>query len=340
LPDQRKSHYLHISISLSDRIDVISTRQLRYFEALARFEHFGRAAEHCAVTQPALSMQIIQLERELGVTLVERRPNGATLTGAGQEVARRAAEILLGLRGLADFAASCQAPLSTSLRLGVIPTVAPYLLPLLLPHLRDRHPGLELLVRETLTGTLVADLLAAGLDLLLVALPVDHPDIETMVIGEDRFLLAVPAGRPGEADARVSLDSLDGERLQAGSPGGCGNARRVEPRDAGAPGRQRLRRHAATGDQRSLRVAARRHPAAALRRSRARTRPRPCLAKILAAQTGVHPFRRSDPAGLARLRRARAAARCDLTQRLPGEDAHLSPARAGREEGRCPRRRP
>jgi LysR family hydrogen peroxide-inducible transcriptional activator len=221
LRDQRKSHYLRISISLSDRIDVISTRQLRYFEALARFEHFGRAAEHCAVTQPALSMQIIQLERELGVTLVERRPNGAVLTGAGQEVARRAAEILLGLRGLAEFAASCQAPLSSPLRLGVIPTVAPYLLPLLLPHLRDQYPGLELLVRETLTGTLVADLVETGLDLLLVALPVDHPDIETMVIGEDRFLLAVPAGRPGEFNARVSLDALDGERLLLLDEGHC-----------------------------------------------------------------------------------------------------------------------
>ncbi|MGL4973928.1 MAG: LysR family transcriptional regulator, partial [Bosea sp. (in: a-proteobacteria)] len=148
---------------------MISTKQLRYFDALARLGHFGRAAAHCAVTQPALSMQIGALEQQLGVTLVERRPNGIALTAAGEEVARRAANILLDVHGLTEFAASCRAPLSTPIRLGVIPTIAPYLLPHMLPELRARHPELALQIRETQTDALVTELLATQLDLLIVA---------------------------------------------------------------------------------------------------------------------------------------------------------------------------
>lgn len=200
---------------------MISTKQLRYFDALARHGHFGRAADACAVTQPALSMQISQMEQQLGVVLVERRSTGIALTAAGLEIARRAAEILVALRALSEFAASCRAPLSTPIRLGVIPTVAPYLLPRLLPRLRERCPDLALQIRETQTHALLDELIAADLDLLVVALPLEHPEIETMAVRADRFLLAVPAGDRVYPEARVSPEVLRNERLLLLEEGHC-----------------------------------------------------------------------------------------------------------------------
>src|SRR4051812_35712487 len=108
---------------------MVTLRQLRYFEALARIRHFGMAADRCAVTQPALSMQIKELERELGVELVERRGNAVVLTLAGQEIAERAEAILGQVRELSELARQHHGVLSGSLRLGMIPSVAPYLLP-------------------------------------------------------------------------------------------------------------------------------------------------------------------------------------------------------------------
>src|SRR5262249_44219548 len=121
---------------------MISLRQLRYFQAVARHEHFGRAAEACAVSQPALSMQIQDLEKELKVTLVERRRQGVQLTEAGREVARRAERILTDVRDLADYARHRAGVLSGPLHLGVIPSIAPYLLPPLLPLVRADFPDL------------------------------------------------------------------------------------------------------------------------------------------------------------------------------------------------------
>ena len=192
---------------------MISTRQLRYFDALARHGHFGRAAEHCAVTQPALSMQIAAMERDLGVDLIERRSSGIALTGAGREIARRVEKILNDLRDITDYAANCKAPLTAPIHLGVIPTIAPYMLPRLLLLLRERHPALELHVRETQTRSLLAELLDGTLDLVVLALPVAHSDIETLVLRDDRFVLAVPPGRSFGHHARVSPELA--ARLQA-----------------------------------------------------------------------------------------------------------------------------
>lgn len=200
---------------------MISMKQLRYFDALARFGHFGRAADQCSVTQPALSMQISQLERDLGITLVERRSNGIVLTVAGREIARRAAAILLDIRALSEFADGCRAPFSAPIRLGVIPTIAPYLLPRLLPRLREDYPQLALHIRETQTHTLVADLLATDLDLLVVALPIAGDDMATMEVRQDRFLLAVPAADPGYPFSPISPDFLLGERLLLLEEGHC-----------------------------------------------------------------------------------------------------------------------
>jgi LysR family hydrogen peroxide-inducible transcriptional activator len=171
---------------------VITLRQLRYFASLARARHFGRAAETCAITQPALSMQIRELEREIGAELVERRPGDLVLTETGLEVARRAEQILTAANDLVDFARHREI-LSGPLRLGVIPTLAPYVLPRLLPRLQKKYPRLRLEVRETQTAVLLDELGGGALDCLLLALPVDTPDVDTLVLFEDRFLLAAPA---------------------------------------------------------------------------------------------------------------------------------------------------
>jgi LysR family hydrogen peroxide-inducible transcriptional activator len=200
---------------------MLSTKQLRYFEALARHGHFGRAAEQCGVSQPALSMQISELEQQLGVALIERRSKGVALTDAGREVAARAAKVLIDLRDITDYAASCRAPLTAPIRFGVIPTIGPYLLPQLLLGLRAQHPDLELAIRETQTRTLLSELLAGGLDLLLLALPVDHPDVETLPLAADRFLLAVPPDRTFGARVRISPERIVNDRLLLLEEGHC-----------------------------------------------------------------------------------------------------------------------
>jgi LysR family hydrogen peroxide-inducible transcriptional activator len=200
---------------------MISTKQLRYFDAVARLGHFGRAAAQCGVTQPALSMQIAELEQRLGVDLIERRPKGLTLTPSGHEVARRAAKIMLDLRELSEFAASSAAHMSAPIRFGVIPTIAPYMLPRLLLLLRQRHPNLDLQIRESQTRTLLAELLEGSLDLLVLALPVEHPDIETSELRADRFLLAVPRDRTFGKRVRISPELFVNDRLLLLEEGHC-----------------------------------------------------------------------------------------------------------------------
>jgi LysR family hydrogen peroxide-inducible transcriptional activator len=199
----------------------ISFRQLRYFEALAQSLHFGRAAELCAVTQPALSMQIQELEKEIGVILIERTRAGAKLTPEGEEIARRVASILASVRDLADYARHSASVLTGRLRLGVIPTVAPYVLPKLLPALRAEHPDLDLHLRETQTQYLIEDLVAGRLDALLLALPVEHPEIETQVLFEDTFVLALPAARRLPPKAFATPEIFENDRLLLLEEGHC-----------------------------------------------------------------------------------------------------------------------
>jgi LysR family transcriptional regulator, hydrogen peroxide-inducible genes activator len=174
---------------------VITLRQLHYFATLARHRHFGQAASACAVSQPALSMQIKELEREVGVDLIERRTRAFALTATGAEVAQRAERILASARDLVDFGRHREV-LAGRLKLGAIPTLAPYLLPKLLPRLRSTYKALQLELRETQTIQLVYELIAGELDCALLALPVENAEIETLTLFEDRFLLAVPAGEP------------------------------------------------------------------------------------------------------------------------------------------------
>ena len=198
-----------------------SFKQLRYFEAVARFNHFGRAAEHCAVSQPALSMQIQELEKNLGLQLVERRSKGVRLTVEGKEMALRASRILAEVRDLTDFARQRASLLSGALHLGVIPSVAPYVLPPLLPILRDQYPGLDLHIRETQTQALLQQLLDGTLDLLLLALPVNHPEIETIRLFEDCFLLALPRTHRTQGRVRATADLIKGDRLLLLEEGHC-----------------------------------------------------------------------------------------------------------------------
>ena len=199
----------------------VTFKQLRYFDALSRELHFGRAADACSVTQPALSMQIQELEASLGIALVERTRSGIKLTPKGEVIATRAQRLLNDVRDLVDFAKQSAGVLSGTLRLGVIPSVAPYLLPPLLPLLRKKYPDLELHVRETQTQPLTEELVEGKLDVLLLALPLKHADIETLPIFNDRFLLALPKSKKLPGRVRATKELVEGDRLLLLEEGHC-----------------------------------------------------------------------------------------------------------------------
>jgi LysR family hydrogen peroxide-inducible transcriptional activator len=199
----------------------VTLKQLKYFDALSRELHFGRAAEMCAVTQPALSMQIQELEETLGLTLVERTRSGVQLTIKGAELAQRSARILGEVRDFVAYAQHSNRVLTGPLRFGVIPSVAPYMLPPLLPLLRHGYPGLELHVRETQTAPLTDELLDGKLDVLLLALPLKHNDLENMPLFEDRFVLALPKDRKLPAKVRATPELVEHERLLLLEEGHC-----------------------------------------------------------------------------------------------------------------------
>ena len=170
----------------------ITMKHLRYFDALARHRHFGRAAEASSISQPALSLQVKELEDILGATLVERGPRQIRLTTLGEDFALRAREVLRSVDELASLARASSGPLAGRLRLGIIPTVAPYFLPQLIRHLAERYPDLELRPREAVTPKLVRDLTEGRLDLALVALPVSEPSLAEHPLFEEDFLLVRP----------------------------------------------------------------------------------------------------------------------------------------------------
>jgi len=173
------------------------------------------------VSQPALSMQIKELEDELKVSLVERRKSGVELTEKGEEVVRRARTILASVRDLVDYAKQQEGVLSGVLRLGAIPSIAPYLLPAALPELQRRFPTLKLQLRETLTENLVHELVSGDLDVILVALPIDDPEVETCFLFDDAFILATKA-TPENARAKgATPNMLSDERLLLLEEGHC-----------------------------------------------------------------------------------------------------------------------
>lgn len=171
----------------------LSLKQFRYFEALARLGHFGRAAEVCAISQPALSMQIKEMEAALGTALFERGPRQVRLTHFGEAFALRVREILRQVDELGDLARAAQEGLVGRLRIGVIPTVAPYLLPALMGTLARQYPGLEIHVRETVTPRLLQELAEGRLDTAIVALPVSEPSLAEVALFSEDFVLVRPA---------------------------------------------------------------------------------------------------------------------------------------------------
>src|ERR1700722_12930422 len=176
---------------------MITLRQLGYFDALARHSHFGHAAAACAISQPALSMQIKELEESLGAILVERGARQVRLTKFGEEAALRVRDILRSVDELGDFARASQNRLAGRLRIGMIPTIAPYLLPTVIGNLTRMHPELDIHVREALTPKLIQELAEGRLDTAIVALPGSEPSLTEGALFAENFLLVRPGKDEG-----------------------------------------------------------------------------------------------------------------------------------------------
>ena len=197
----------------------LTLKHLRYFDALARHQHFGRAAEACAISQPALSQQVKELESLCGALLVDRSASQVRLTAVGEDLLRKAREVLLSVEELEDLMRASKGPLAGRFRLGVIPTVAPYLLPATIAALTKRFPEIDLELREAVTGSLVADLLDSRLDAAIVALPISEPSLREFALFEEDFVLVRPKQ---DADKPVpGRDKLRTMRLLLLEEGHC-----------------------------------------------------------------------------------------------------------------------
>lgn len=188
----------------------LTLKQLRYFEALAEHRHFGHAADAVGISQPALSMQIKELEDDLGVQLFERAARQVRLTRFGEDMAPRVRGILRSVDEVADLARSSENKMSGRLRIGVIPTIAPYLLPSFIGHLTHDHPTLDIHVRETLTPRLIEELTDGRIDAAILALPVSEPSLTEVAIFDEDFVLV----RPQEDAGRPVPDARDLARMQ------------------------------------------------------------------------------------------------------------------------------
>jgi len=210
-------------------------RQLEYLVAIADLGSFHRAARACGVSQPGLSAQIRQLEALLDLRLLERDRRRVLLTPAGHELVRRARAVLAEARGLVETANALQRPLCGTLRLGVIPTVAPYLLPRALPRVRRQHPELRLSLREAQTADLVASLARGELDVLLLALEAPLGELATRALFRDPFHVALPAGHRLAHRRRLREKDLADEPVLLLDDGHCLRAQALAVcREAGA----------------------------------------------------------------------------------------------------------
>jgi LysR family hydrogen peroxide-inducible transcriptional activator len=176
----------------------MTLKQLRYFEALARHRHFGRAADACAISQPALSMQIKELEDSLGTELFERGGRQVRLSNFGEEFAIRVRDILRSIDELVDLARASQDRLVGRLRIGVIPTIAPYLLPTIIGNLTRMNADLDIHVHETVTPKLLQELAEGRLDTAIVALPVSEPSLTEVALFSESFVLVRPSADEGK----------------------------------------------------------------------------------------------------------------------------------------------
>ncbi|MDB6163505.1 MAG: bacterial regulatory helix-turn-helix, lysR family protein [Xanthomonadaceae bacterium] len=200
----------------------MNLRDLRYLVALADHKHFGRAAAASFVSQPTLSTQIRKLEEELGVSLVERAPRRVMLTPIGRDIADRARRVIAEVGQMGELARRSRDPEAGTVRLGLFPTLAPYLLPHALPGIRARFPKLELLLIEEKTDALLARLRDGRLDAALLALPVHDEQLHAEALFEEPFVLAVPQSHPlARRTQPLTLSDLDHEHLLLLEEGHC-----------------------------------------------------------------------------------------------------------------------
>ena len=196
-------------------------KQLQYLVALADTRHFGRAAERCHITQSTLSAGIRDLESVLGTAVAERSNRHVLITRVGAQIAERAKALLRDAEEVMEVASAGRSPMTGEMRLGVIPTIGPFLLPRVLPGLRERFPELTVYLREEQTAPLLARLEDGDLDAALIALPYETGDLDTRVILEDEFLFACNRDHALAGAGEVSLDMLAGERLLLLEEGHC-----------------------------------------------------------------------------------------------------------------------
>jgi LysR family hydrogen peroxide-inducible transcriptional activator len=199
----------------------MNLRDLRYLVALADERHFGKAAERCFVSQPTLSAQIRKLEDYLGVSLVERQPKRVSLTETGEKIVARARLVLQEADAIVEIARTDRDPLSGALKLALIPTVGPYLLPHVVGPLRKAVPRLKLMLYEYQTAPLLEKLRAGELDCGIIALPMPTEGLETEVLYDEPFTLAVPANHPLADRDRVKLEDIKDETLLLLEDGHC-----------------------------------------------------------------------------------------------------------------------
>jgi LysR family hydrogen peroxide-inducible transcriptional activator len=234
----------------------IKLKDLRYLVAVADTRHFGHAAERCFVSQPTLSAQLKKLEQSLGVQLIERRPSNVALTEAGEQIVARSRRILEACEDLTAVARTHRDPLAGRLRVALLPTIAPYLLPLVAQPLRRALPRLELHLHEYQTGPMLAKLRGGELDLGILALPVDLDGLEARRLYGEPFTVALPAGHRLAKRERVHVSDLEGERLLLLEEGHCLREQALavcsrvglgESQDFRATGLETLRQMVATG---------------------------------------------------------------------------------------------
>lgn len=198
-----------------------STRQLQYFVALAESEHFGRAAEQCFVSQSAFSSAIKELETALGTQLVDRTNRQVTITAMGRQVAVQARLVLRDLGDLVELASGGKKPMTGDMRLGVIPTIAPFLLPHVLPRLRNEYPELRLFLTEDQTQRIYERLVEGEVDLLLLALPWEMRGVEVLPLFQDPFRLACRDGTDRVDPENYRFSRLDSESILLLEDGHC-----------------------------------------------------------------------------------------------------------------------
>lgn len=202
-------------------IQDISLRQLEYVVAVADTLGFHRAAERCHVSQPTLSTQIQQVEDVLGVRIFERDRRGVLVTKSGEEIVARARRVLADVADVLAAATRARDPLKGTFRVGVIPTIAPYLLPDVTPAIHARYPDLRLVFREEKTELAMHELHDGKLDFNLVALEADLGEHESAIVAHDPFVVALPHGHPLAAKKRVDLADLENERVLLLDDGHC-----------------------------------------------------------------------------------------------------------------------